>query len=1398
MSKFTIKISATLNGKACKNPQVEFIQGAGCIYPCEIKDNEITIETLPGSNDCNCIEGYIKCEDECLNCPPQHFKRCFCDTSEDCQDCETCVDGLCIADCPDKLCINDTCCDCAVTEDCPKGFVCNGCGCNCIGTINSDGECVQCKTKGDCKACENCIDGKCVPLECPNNLVCVNGGCGCPAGTKYDPVTNSCIPIVCNDDAECGSCESCLSNQCVPINCPAGTKAVIANGVCTCVEWPCVDVTCENGADCGKGCGCLNGECVPCKYLDCGSLETCEQSLGCECNDLQKCQGVGGCNEEYCDDFVQCGTPGCTCYENKCVSCENFSCDDGECAEQKGCTCKNDKCQGIGCNNEPCTTNANCGVGCTCQDGQCKDTPCSGSCVDSNGCAGENCICVDGKCEHNPNGGGCKNQFVLNKNCGETADSCYLEAVLTADDCACADIKTQIRLSTFNSQTNELVFDGDLFKGTANFKNYKTDSRFSDEEVLAGSIAYDVVDVKTGVILETKTIPLPNTGANVNKVPQIKVNIAAYRNTNCNNAACTTNANCAAGCACQGGQCKPVDREIAVVFRNSGFSTTNNDCTKYDSETLGSFNFKLNGGTSVDINKPAVEGFVKDKDSAKKPLFIWYKNGAAIRKINPTKSGNTYTDRLPENDTELLYNYEVVTDCNGCANNKVSESNLKFCCLGGEVTITNCATKLDSPPIKLCNVNKNHSNPVLEINGVQYDWSSTVTYNNPQQPITSVVGYLRVDADKICTKAFDVPNEKIEINVSGKCKIGNAGEIVLTAPGGAKIASVTGTPPNSTITGIGTSTVTITISNAKDYSNYINQSTVPSIVLKSDTGCEVKIAPPKLEGECGVTLNLAKVDITEACVGAATGGSITATLDGIGDLTGFAFSLNGANTQNGKTATWTGLVKGTYTVRVVGHGIDESKDIAINKAVTKIDYTVTKVSACGGNNGSVTISLPNVAELTGNVTISVGGVSRILSSTSPTATWSGLASNSYTITVAALTGFVFCGPTSVDVSSETTTLRVKIDPISACSGQQGIGVVLKDENNNIYNTSDFDVTVTNGSFANGVINLNTGAISSTVKFCHKNPCVLLAIVSGNTSMTLSANCLTHTLTVSPLPIVGAATKACVGTGVKSNQITIPVSPALTTHTVQLVEGITVKGTFTKDGVTANYNLTTPLIGNFEIVATNPTTGCTVKTPVQLTDCNVIQCPTPITLSPQTICTGEGVRLQITPTQFGLAGYTGEGNVSVVVNNGFANIFSKLAHDPTQLFDEFIPGPFTSSIVLQVLIQKFNCASVTSILQLTVNEIGTGGCVCDEVCPELGEGDVCSLYELCGVLTECNCGPGLACVSNICVPIALDCGCGSSNIDGTACNCDNGGVPCTEGGFPPLTCTSNGAGSCVCI
>jgi len=655
MAKFTITVTATLNGKSCKNPQIEFIQGEGYIYPCEIKDGVITIEILPGAPANACIEGYIKCDDTCLNCPPQYFKKCLCNDVTVLTVCQRCVDGFIVEICtPEQL---------------AQGMICTPDGCVCppdkpVKDPNT-GQCVQCIT-GTVQGCKVCLGGTWVTIDCGPNEVCKDGKCECAPGYVRDPFTGECVPPPqCSDDEDCGICETCVNGVCVPVVCPPNHRCI--DGIC--VYWPCTSVTCNNGADCGEDCGCLNGECVPCHLLNCKLDASCQSALGCRCNALDLCEPVPDCGQ-YCDGETPCLDTNCTCYNNRCVDCSRFPCP------------------------EDCATHYNCGCN------------------------------AEGDCD---GGKACTDTLTLKKEEVCSNDGCQLVADYTTENkCMCDPI--EFRISNTRDCTGEvagtvLVLKTEIFKNNLPYKDYLSIVGMGDDELVSGTITTHIdffTKNSNGLwIPETVTnAPVANVSIVDNKIDLINitpVNLGFLAP----NSVITAN------------------RKVVITLRATGVEIPNNDCKKYNSAVIATYEIDLTASTIycpvINSFKTIKSTFLKDTVSTRRPLFVWsksttgtfantkfvtngvYTNSGWFRKEYGNPIAGKWQDKInnpkrgAENQFNELwnnYNYKVKVDC-GCKSNDATLQKVVFCCPKEfDYTITDCGRTISLQPFDTCSVNK--------------------------------------------------------------------------------------------------------------------------------------------------------------------------------------------------------------------------------------------------------------------------------------------------------------------------------------------------------------------------------------------------------------------------------------------------------------------------------------------------------------------------------------------------------------------------------------------------------------------------------------------------------------------------------------------------------------------
>lgn len=382
------RVQVAPGDKACLTFIVKCEECDGC--PAKIIEY-CFCDTIADCDECEeCIDGF------CVSiCEPDEVcddGQCVgCVTDADCPCNQICKNGKCV--CPPNtienangccdLCQNDG--DCEVCEECIykngyKQCLTKDCPCDDDGSCGALGQCVECIASGDCSGaneccvdceCECCagyrrLNGVCVPLppcetddDCECCEVCINERCKpipAPAGKVpfcFDATAKECkIVEECDcEDPDCSKitdyCERANANQCgcIPCkgDCDSGCEDPCFCDAETqqCVYDPC-EGTCTNGAQCGVGCGCLDGQCTACALLNCDTDE-CEEALGCICvNDV--------CVEDSCSNLscsVASDCPiGCTCYQGRCVSCDNFSCLTNDCSLQDGCRCVNQTCVG--------------------------------------------------------------------------------------------------------------------------------------------------------------------------------------------------------------------------------------------------------------------------------------------------------------------------------------------------------------------------------------------------------------------------------------------------------------------------------------------------------------------------------------------------------------------------------------------------------------------------------------------------------------------------------------------------------------------------------------------------------------------------------------------------------------------------------------------------------------------------------------------------------------------------------------------------------------------------------------------------------------------------------------------------------------------------------------------
>ena len=751
--KHTYKICPVFEHN-CSNYNIQILSESTVEIPCDDpKCIEFGIEE--GSPN-QCIEFLVTCLD-CGSCPSQYYKKCFCVTDGDCEDCQKCNElGICEDKCKTtEFCKDDTCLECDDTHPCPPDKKCVGGKCVCPTGTKKDpqGRCVQCFPTDDLGKCRICVDGVITPIPCDgvcdesNGCVdclnsndcskntdgrncCNNKQCGCCPGYVWSFEQNKCILPPCIDE-ECGPCKKCGPNGCEPVTCPPGFKC--DPNVDDCVPDPCNSAPCENGADCGPECGCKGEVCTECAKLSC---EECAKSLGCTCDETTdfKCAKVNKCDDTPCVTKHDCSED-CGCDKSVCQECANYSCE--ECGKIPGCKCTNGKCQGDG-------------------DRSCKDT------------FKLEAIKCEGK----------------------------LEATLTKNSsCACGDITVGIyqQPSGANFPNLNLQFrkgSGD-WDSLINFNRTDSD-KISDKEK----------DTETYTITFKYEL-LTSTGVKVKEslFTRSLASIGDILNTGDISITSLTDTEIAKG------------KKFRVTATIQDVKITENLCI-YKGKTLlqDIFDVQYTATTarpvfpdlSIEPETAWLKEYVKlESDSIRKPLFVWYRsknstfgnNDIVKRKYIDPKSLNTFVDSLTLDEGFLpKFDYLVTNDCS-CV--KSASLDDVVICEDKDLKLdpTNCNTKVTIlEDIKLCDpsnkllssyigkgsTKKNLTEDInyaqikfyIAINGIEKeefiaDTSGVIALKNKvyEDPsgINSIEFYVKIGDNKVCIKTQTLQTPLVDL-----------------------------------------------------------------------------------------------------------------------------------------------------------------------------------------------------------------------------------------------------------------------------------------------------------------------------------------------------------------------------------------------------------------------------------------------------------------------------------------------------------------------------------------------------------------------------------------------------------------------------------------------------------
>lgn len=1010
LQRFTLTIGTiTQGGKTCTNPTITANIVGGLTVPCEYADGKIEVQIDPTAT-VHCIDFVIDCKD-CEKCPPQVIRRCLCETSEECSDCENCIDGWCVPYCPDsKYCSDNICVDCTSDTHCPCDQVCVNGKCQCPNdkpNADSNGCCHAC-IDGEKKDgfCEICVGGQWTAIICPNsypdpdtceckdcvnsgqcppNQCCDNGKCVCCPGYIWDAGSGTCIPKPpCQRDTDCAKCETCVGGDCQSIVCPTGYKSIGDN--CCAKECDCDNPTCPEGqscyrtddgcicvgcsgpcltdTDCDPACGCENNECVPNPCNNpCTSGEDCDPGCGCLNNRCVPCEGsCTGTPNSDCEQKDGCRCNGGNCEGEPC----NKACIEADDCED-GCGCQGDRC--TDCSTVSCATNLDCPFGCYCDQGtsKCKANPCPDPCSSGADC-GVGCGCFEGHCYP------CSS-FDCNTECDEVAgcecvgtncqkktgcedvlsitklnDDCELKGLLTTKDCcACPTIGLDVSVNMAAKYVNVSTI---LRKGI-NF----TDTRLGS----------------TGIVNE---LPISGTARLTITQKLEKVSNPAVKST----------------------------KVITVDFDYGGVDDQNtsqlSDC---DTVTVAGVLYNVVG---LEISIKGLTPFIYENEcrstlpetvlgtltcssgtlerqmlrftpvvACKTPLFTWYKGAttAALVKFREVYAhrvtSKSYDDIIDGTDgLEVCKYYKLVSDCGcdpvtlySCSGSELSPNKLTFCQptdLEVEITPNTCNTEICIKEVTVCSamadqdyklyLNGDLYGTYTSTGGTLFSGDECITYT---EPVTEVKLVFPCDDCDSCTitKTLSVADDPCTCSASELTVSAN----FIDCASGITYSISDGTAPYNVVIKRDSTTLYSFNTSTDPYAGVIVgpvQDGLYVVTVTDALGC-VKTATAEATGCCDLDVLTASYNCATGKVTiTSTGGSFPLTLSGT-----FGSGITGDGGGNNVFSVGTLTTGTTYTLTFTdANDCTDSIDILVNCCASFVINSATIDDDC--NAISVSLS----------------------------------------------------------------------------------------------------------------------------------------------------------------------------------------------------------------------------------------------------------------------------------------------------------------------------------------------------------------------------------------------------------------------------------------------------------
>lgn len=1171
---YEIQLTGLVNGVTAKPREIAWVQQTDtCLdSPCTYDPikNTITVTLLEGCEGTACIEGWVIFGDECTNCEPIHFKKCFCTDKTQCSECEDCNSlGVCQSLCAiDEFCVNDDCVQCDETHPCTGGRICLYGNCVCPqGTHWNGVKCIECDETTILTACEQCINGVIVAVQCAGGCDpikgcvdcvndtdcstrtdgknCCNGNneCTCCPGFIWDPIQRKCIVAPCPPEGA-APCKRCTDDGWVDVLCPEGYECI--PDVDDCVYSPCGNKECHNAFDCvAEDCGCPDTTKI---CTDCDDDPT---GRGCEPNN---------CENVTCTAF-ECGED-CGCYQGGCVPCSWLT------PEEQAAT--------PGCNGTSL----------------CKDT------FDAKivGCNLESTLVTSQPCACPILMGSLTNGLVVPTvtNSGTNINTVTLKS----------DFKYQLRKGLAADYQGFLSLP--LLSDTSN-ANIAHNEKPSSGIVTLNLVGTYKSETAVGVLANPTTVTLATVNTSIANLSEVTFANVSFKSVEMLPAGISSGP--------QPGQPRPLYKfltniTITVSYTNLIFPNTCNYGTaeifKKDFAAT-SFNpdpntFSTIYNTNLSLDKLQTSG-------TRSPLFVYkrsktanFTNNDIFRKVYVPKINGVYKDVLygpgcvtdpgkfplvtPEFGLYSGYNYLVSNDC-GCELAKTKLIQPLVICENTTpvVVLTECNTKVTiNPIIPTCPINKRLSTLLV---GCSYPTDAQVYYNvyingvfevallpeevsNFVKTVPAGITSVRIthSHDESCvlfeqtyTSAEKDPTYTID------CKLGNYADIVFSqvvAPGVTIVKA----------TNLSNFNEYLLVSGVVRIVNVTKGSTINVKVEFSD-GC-IQTIPVLVDCCASLTLSASLNNNGKICNSVPVEVTLTSA-NGYGALEYYINDVQLAGT------TYTATTLGEYTAKVIdANGCEKEVDFVVGECTDVVISNIPVLICTGQNstlriegdpNATVILQYPNLTSAT--ITLDANGV------------WEQTVSTDGVYEILTYNGVAMTGITSELNVVSTPSLSSITAPSSACK--------------------DTSVSFTFTGTAGALITVNFGFGSPVNLTIGGGGTVTHTIVYPNsgsftvdvTEISVGGSCandpgVTHAITIveKPTILIGATTCDLVG---NTAATAITVSPTGASLSI-------ITGTGTISGTLGNYFLNTDTSETALIRATNGT--CTTDATI-IVSCN---CP----------------------------------------------------------------------------------------------------------------------------------------------------------------------------------------------